>query len=327
MYKYAYIRVMRLMSLLAIIIWITMMTSVVCQAQEKRRTEDYSKAIQQRVEILSAIGDGRLNEDDVIEEVIREVVWFERMAHNKTYTKSYFFDSTTVNMARSFLDTLELSKDEELICRFYAGEISRIGKRLRSSEYKGTRIQEEYKARGTHFRRKLDFFGGFTGGVWIPVGNRNALGIHPTAGFALGADWPRYTFSIGIYVSWGHASDPYVVVKDGVARTTDEFTLAKPEIQFGRRLWYDNRHEFQVLVSSGGQWLRAIGKTDDYEGQTIFSFFAAIGFAYRYFLGEFDESFIQVEPAIDFSKLDTDGGTDLSGAAITMKFSWRWGGV
>lgn len=260
------------------------------------------------------------------DEILKQLAKHMHTCYNLHYTifqldqVSREYDSMTVHFARALLDRGELSKGEQLICRVYAADTTAKLDELMGEQFRGTRLQKAYISWQNDLAL-LSFK--LSTGLWVPAGPRSHLGIHPTFGFGLGVDWFRSAF----YLAWNgyfvKTEDSFVAIEGDRVDTVGRFLLNTAECQFEYKFWRRYPNEFLCTFATGVQWLRA-------KGRNISSLIGAVGLSYRFYssgygFGKYTMEYYGIESRIEFSRMNTQGGTDLAGVGVSIRIFIGWG--
>jgi hypothetical protein len=281
------------------------------------------------IRLLKAIYTHRLDDVSLAKEELRAMRWhwsdvgfdYDQSPYVSKDRDYIIFDSMLARFAEELLTRSDLSPEEKFICQAYFGDSTLSFKDLNSETYNNTRLQNAYVHLSREFAEPNIKF---SGGIWVPVGPRSSLGIHPKFGIAFGMDFYRSAFYLAWNGCFSNTGDPFVVHNNGQMETVEKFKINTFEGQFLYKFWRTYPHELQVTFVAGGQWLGVN------EGN-IFSIIGALGFAYRqygfgYGHGRYPIAYWGVESRIEFSRMNTDGGSNLSGAGISLNLSLGWGG-
>jgi hypothetical protein len=158
-------------------------------------------------------------------------------------------------------------------------------------------------------------------GVWIPHGNLSHVGSHTYIGFQLGASGmiPRVSISVSCAARLGSMSEWINVKNDDSVYQSNSYSAAYIGLDGSYAL---ARYKAHVLDIEGGlaldvQRVLSLKRTDinTKVTQTIFSPDINVGLGYKCW---FNKTYIGVDVKYHFLFYKNDGGTNLSGNAITV---------
>ncbi len=245
-------------------------------------------------------------------------------AYRRAYAEYGEFDTMTIGIARRLLERQDLSPSEEFICRVYTADTTVHFDELLGEKYNGTRLQMFYNSRADYYYSN-DIPMIFSAGAWIPTGERSGLGFSPGFGIAMGIDWYRTGFFIGAFGWFGRTSDSRVFFNSGGVSSKLEVVAA--EGQFVYKFWRNYPHEFLSTFTLGSQWLGSPGKKK-------FSILGGLGVSYRYYKAGYGHSdgshtllYYGIESRLEFSRIESVNGTNLSGVVIAIRLLCGYGGL
>ncbi len=163
--------------------------------------------------------------------------------------------------------------------------------------------------------------------AWIPLGNNAVLGVHPELGFQLGIKYSGWLADISLALRFGQAKQEYLVNYKGNIVSTKHFLGGFIGIDGGRELWRNSRHEVDALFGFGYDGFDAIQNgNNSSDNRSINSLNINGGIGYRYYLSPHGSDFVGFAVRYNVVHYATDGGTDLSGNTITLRFTYGWFG-
>jgi hypothetical protein len=166
----------------------------------------------------------------------------------------------------------------------------------------------------------FDFQAALLTGVWIPTGNNDVLGVHPQFGGYVGAK--RGCFEVGIsgLLSFVNAPQRYSVEYEGVVYDTKHYFGLCLGVDLGYEILYFRKNGFLLSAGLGYDWFLAEYFESDEQYKYIGSFFLNSGAGYRRYIFESRYGAVYLEVQVKYKLLDykNEGGTDLSGDAVTI---------
>jgi DNA-binding transcriptional MerR regulator len=235
---------------------------------------------------------------------------------------------------RLLAEKTSLSEVEKFLLEYYANYTLSLNE-LKKTEYNGTLLQEYFN----HYRKKsvtqVNLNTYLKGGIWIPQGNLAIVGMHPEFGGALGMTVGPFYADFVMAFRWGKAPDYYQVLYNNTIYNTNHFFGMYVGADMGYRLFYYNRHRFDVVggIAADGidvlndEIVNGFDEDESNHRSSIMSPNFNIGLGYKYQLKQ-SGRFIGLDLKYNFVNYKNTGGTDLSGNAVTIHllfgFSKLW---
>jgi hypothetical protein len=220
---------------------------------------------------------------------------------------------------------------QSLLSLFYSsrkGSTDSLFLKLQTEEHRNTPLGIAYYDYATAVRESGGQYVSIIAGGWVPVGKRRHVGNHPEVGFAAGMFGNRHFAELEFSAAVGDSKRDYVVRKDDSLVTTNDFTTWRILGILGRQVQRRVKDEFDILMGVGIQGLTAIyaGDSDKEKARMLHSVVGVAGAQYKRYLRSYSDSYLALQARWEMSKMNTDGGTDLTGSAFVLRlifgFSW-----
>jgi hypothetical protein len=233
----------------------------------------------------------------------------EKTQASLNYGLKYKYNQMTVAYAKSISQAYQPNSAEYLLCLFYMNEFNDFFSRLWKGKPEDSKLHKVF----WDFRREHEGFANnlsvmaFTG-IWQPLGDNLLLGTQPVLGLTLGKGFLFMEGSITLLVCGLIPTDHYSVLKnkEEITRTMFFRLYLGGEISF--LVFVFGQHEIRLLTGIGG------------DGNFDFqSFNINAGLGYRYYFNEQKDWFIFSELRYDLINYENEGGTDLSGPALSLR--------
>jgi hypothetical protein len=236
--------------------------------------------------------------------------------------------------ARQLIATWPAGSTESFICHVLAGDI-----RYPTSDLR--RNKENYAELNT-FQRTLSNYNnqyynswrnvrsgtvGVMAGIWLPTGNLQTLGTHPSAGVFWGGRYKKNEYDMVISFRFLHPTPRgYTFVRDDTSYTTHYYDGGYVGVDYTRYIFHRGRLELGLTSAAGYDFFDVIdGFKDDnsiahLEPFNEGSFDFSNGLRVKYFSHR--GTFIGLAAKYHLINYSNNGGTDLSGNAITIDLIW-----
>ena len=251
-------------------------------------------------------------------------------------TNRYSFDATedarklfvfTRSWARRLIVTQKLDSTESFLCRVFAGYIQNPGAVVR-------RNKESYAALNA-FREDLEnnnnrYFtarrnrrvgtAGIMVGSWSPTGNLRTLGTHPSVGVSLGIRNKMNEYDLVWSFRFLHPTPgSYTYLRHDTLFTSDYYDGGYIGFDYTRYVVHQPHFELGFISAVGYDYFSvASGFGGEYHIQplNVGSFDFSNGVRLKYFFHR--RSFIGLAAKYHLIHYSNEGGTDLSGNAVTV---------
>ncbi|HSG99424.1 MAG TPA: hypothetical protein VLB27_05205 [candidate division Zixibacteria bacterium] len=215
----------------------------------------------------------------------------------------------------------DLGRDERWLLEFLAEPSPGMFGRLKEDDLRYTAVGLAYHHTTTRIVSQAEDFVYLGGGAWSPRGSLRHIGGHPL--FELGGGWSKRSllFQFDITGRFGDAAKPYRVrLRDSLV-TTDYHSTLTLGGEFGYRVLTHRRSGVYLTLGLGVDVFFIEEWEEGETAESIDSFNANFGAVYRLFLGRYSSWFLQAQARYNALNFDTDGGTDLSGDALSFHLS------
>jgi hypothetical protein len=247
---------------------------------------------------------------------------------NSPERRSYIsatFDSLMTAIADSLAARRHDKSSEALLSSFFSsktGSVDSLFPKLQTNEYRNTPLGVAYHNYAMSVRDSRWEYITVLAGGWLPTGNRTYVGNHPDIGMAVGMCDGKDILELELSVGFLNAQRDYVVKYKNAWVATDNFTLVRIQGNYGRQVYRSMRKEFDLLIGLGAQGLIAITSNNDSDndkGKEFSSMVGMLGAQFKMFLNDYSDTFIGLQGRWEMSKINTEGGTDLTGSAFALR--------
>ncbi len=236
-------------------------------------------------------------------------------------------DGFTERIARELRSEMAEGSVERLLCDCFASDCDSLFVKLQQPVYAETSLRQFYEDEiATILMERDEANFAFYSGVWSPCGSAEQLGTHPILGAIMGGQSNGLHYNVVGEWRMGDAGSPYIVEHDGQVDTTTRFAGYYTGFELGHELVRSMQHQLYLRAGAGLDGFaydRAVG---DGPKQKVHSYNLNLGLAYRYNLQEHDLNYIGIEGVYNFVGYQADGGDELAGNTIGIRFLVGWGG-
>lgn len=275
--------------------------------------------------------------------IVREIISGEpdyKLAWNEiTYTTCGDYDSFVAKYAFDLKRSLDTASVAYAIATYYAfGRGSSFGAfyvfgrdsvldLLARGNYPGSCLQTRYDSVVDDMlekRRSLANNRSINVGMWIPTGNLQTLGAKPEIGAQIGRRYRRFGGDITALFRFLDAKHEYLVEHNDSLYRTDNFLgiyLGGGPVLRAHSSWSTS---FEIFSEAGWGGIMALA-ADDIKAKNadyMNSFNCNIGLTLRKYFGAFHTQYIGIQARYNIVDFDTNGGTNLSGDAVSINFIW-----
>ncbi len=241
---------------------------------------------------------------------------------------SEYFDFIKT-MATEQLKKPGLSPVEKFLLNFFANPSKQALNQLNDSEYNGSLLQEAWLDMSSRKASFQGFHVGFAAGEWIPQGNLSAIGNHPYCNFVIGGRGKNDKFMCDIAGGFRFGSSPnnYKVKVNDSAINTKSYIGYYAGLEETFAVWRNYRHEVDVFA--GLAW-EGYSTTPDTSVSYLSSVNFNVGVGYKLYVkhkqkkNNMVHSYIAFQAKYHFIHYANDGGTDLTGNALTVGLAYGW---
>lgn len=280
-----------------------------------------------RLQVLLALQSGFMPADlyaSTLFRAIRYYKWYYRYGDedSRKYRASHesAFDTLIDKLAASALEkTAPQSVEHQIVCAMTGAPDSLYHLLQRPGSTSG--LSEAYRARADSVRYSSEEYFGLFSGTWMPQGERHILANQALVGVTTGFKWHRFIFEIMFYGAVGGQSKSYDVNVGGMLHPSTDFNLLVYAGDFGYEFWRNQHHEIDGLIGIGVQEAVLIfeGSKEYEDGKLAYAFHTSAGLGYRFYPFKYNSTFLFVQPRVELGKINTDGGSDLSGYALSIR--------
>lgn len=234
------------------------------------------------------------------------------------------FDSLTVALAKS-IDKANLPKLEKMFVTLYQDSIDSFFDMVYAEPVDNDLSRlfwQAVKKAASGANRSW----GFQTGVWFPLGSAKIVGNHPLIGCYVGGGFGKITAEFDMNFKFLKSRNVYIVEQDGVDYDTDHFFGGYIGLDVSVAIEKGRKHSFNLLSGIAFDGWDALEK-DEAKGvkaQGIFGHSVNLGLGYHRYYSTL--GCIGIDARYNFTNFSNDGGTDVSGNAITVVLRWGFFG-
>ncbi len=245
--------------------------------------------------------------------------------YNRGYGSPAPFYRFIQKWATDLLQNNSLATNEIMILQVLAGQIQDPDGYLvkHSSDY--PYLSSLLKAKNKKIIKDNRALLALTTGAWIPMGDLQVLGVHPTIGGLLGYHNHANEFDLNVAAKFMKSPNLYKIYRQDSVYQTDYFSGIYAGLDYTRYLVQRSNFEMGILGGVGYDGFNIADDGDDDEEKnqhlkplTIASFNANAGLRFSYY---FPRSFcIGLMARYNFVNYNNSGGTSFNGNNLTVNF-------
>jgi len=294
-----------------------------------------------RLKILASIWDGAFEEDIYNSRIIDALIWRydsgrdreikgrvkPGLASGDIASPADFafgiaaFDSFTTIFADQLLPHTTAGTVEQFFCLFYSGEVDLAMAMLHGDDLAGSDLR-------WYYQREMSFLNqevarpelALTGGYWRPGGDLLRVGDHLQWGATFGMRQDHWLARMVLEIRPGRTDYPYYVNNEYYEGMSDRFDNMYFGLEVGREFLDYGPHRIDLFVGLGFDGIKPFWEEDLVLGTVN----ANLGFGYRVFLGPARSWMAGVDYRFEFVGSRNSGGTELSGDATCLRFSFGY---
>ncbi len=294
-----------------------------------------------RLKILAAIWDGAFEEAIYSSRIIDALIWRYDPNRQKKVTGRVdpglasgdiagpadfafgiaSFDSFTTDWADQLLPHTSVGTVEEFFCLFYSGKVDLAYEMLHGQDLSGSDLR-------WYYQREMSFLGqekarpevALTGGYWRPHEDLLRVGDHAQWGVLLGVRHDRWLGRLVFEFRPGRTDYPYLVNNDNYEGRSNRFDNFYFGLEVGREVVNYGPHRVDIFGGLGFDGIKPFWEEDLVLGTVNINF----GFGYRVFLGRGRSWVAGVDYRLESIGVRNSGGTNLSGDANCLRFSFGY---
>jgi hypothetical protein len=288
-----------------------------------------------RCKIILSIDDGSFNESLYDNGIFRMLRNYERNStlydgkdvqwhyYGYRYDNQYInrLNKFTVKLSKTLLETKELSAVERFFIRIYANDFDQpLFQMLDSDELNETKIKELYKEKN----KSGYFHNDWILGVWIPQGNLDILGVHPSFGYRLGVKYQKLTADLSLIFQFVNSPNTYQVYKNGILWDTNNFLGGYIGLDAGYELFRLKGNSIDLIGGIAFNGFDTIN--EEIEGEknnltkSINSLNLNIGLGYKFHFKNqrSNQRYVGIDFKYNFVNFKNPHGTNLEGNTYTV---------
>ncbi|MEZ5359530.1 MAG: hypothetical protein R3F48_11990 [Candidatus Zixiibacteriota bacterium] len=229
-------------------------------------------------------------------------------------------------LAEKVYDTYQPGTLEHLWAGFLKGDFHYFYREIKEPRYDGSDIQRYYlevmnKITRQHRGQGTNYAGSI--GMWIPHGSNELLGNKTQFGFFWGYKIGIVQLDMSLAISAAKTKSIYTYYDDGLEFTTNDLLHVYCGLDIGYELLTTGNNQFELLGGIGydglsGDKENTYGEVDD--AHFINSLNVNLGFRYKLFVSKYHDWYVGVQTRYNVIDFDSEGGSDLSGNAVTLEF-------
>jgi hypothetical protein len=212
----------------------------------------------------------------------------------------------------------------QLLCYYYASDYERLFEAIRSLSYERTPLQHAYLERVSEVVRtegQPTYHYSFYSGIWVPSGQNELLGSHMGVGATFGLIQRGWQLDGNFGYRFISSKDDYDVMQDGSLRSTHTFSDLFLGVDLSHELIHFAGFELDALGGIGYEGLNAIASRNEEETKWLSTLNLNLGGRLKYYINAFQTIYIGVDTRYNWLDWNNEGGTALSGDAITVMFT------
>ncbi len=295
-----------------------------------------------RARTLLMIHDGVLTRENEPENLLEMAINFEirnglmddedvekRDDYFETY-RDYFgyvpvnspFDRETRKLANTMLAEGQYDDLAKALLTLYSGRTHDFFQILKKGELEGTVLQESYRKRVKELRGKPEFNLGISSGIWMPTSDLQALGNKPFAGVLVGVKRGRWAVNASFEMRFGTAGDEVFIHSRDTITRAKHYQGGFLGLEATGLVLETGRFRSGLFLTTGFDITDLVEEGQDPRGKTLYSPAIATGFFLGYAFP--NRTQLAIKPGIQFLNYKNDGGTPLSGNAITLRLVFSY---
>ncbi|GEM_PF-2874581 len=208
------------------------------------------------------------------------------------------------------------------LCMTYGPAPEHLFERFQEPGYPTTAWRTRYDQEVQKLVRLREVHASVFTGLWIPTGNLQPLGIHPTLGFQLGGKKNKLSYDLTVAFMFGASAEPYPAKRNRDADTTEltsHYFGVNGSIDFGWDLFSKKANEIQLKAGVGFDGFDAFDVEEGVKNMsgTISVLDLSAGVAYRRYLAK--RGYLGLEVKYHHVNYSTSGIVDMNSAPITIR--------
>lgn len=212
--------------------------------------------------------------------------------------------------------SLPACNDQTMILQAYAGYLEPFTAALKDRTC--TSALSKYYARHVNrVERRAKVDAAFIVGTWMPYGNANTLGTHPSFGFLFGFSKKRMMFDMVMEFRTGKPNNSYQVMHQGLLVTTDHYFGGYFGVDVGYEFMSYGRSRFYFMTGIAADGFDSIEPEEDQKGKSFFVLNLNAGAGWKLFTR--DGSYVGLDLRHNWMNYENTGGTPLDGNAVTLR--------
>lgn len=228
------------------------------------------------------------------------------------------------HIADSCTKTLDNTKEEYLISRYYTGDTAYFFNSLRNQNYAGSIINEEYHRRAKEIlNSSLGSIYCLTG-IWQGIGKYDFFGTHPQVGIGFSAKKMRFFCDLVILFRFLNSKEPYFVCYRDEVAASKSFHDFYMGVEPGYGILKRNRYQFELLGGVGYETIGARKYNDKETIRWLRSLNINGGIGLKYFYDPFETRYIAVQLRLIHTGFDRSVDDNLTGEAVSLRFIWAF---
>ncbi len=213
------------------------------------------------------------------------------------------------------------------IATYYAYGADSVLTLLAENTYPGTCLQATYDTTVADLvdrRRGFATNWAFTAGAWVPTGELDLLGVKPEIGIQGGIRFRHFGGDLTWLFRFIDSRESYIVGYGDSLYTTDKYFDMYLGLDPVFRLYTGWSASVELVGGIGYEGIMSL-PSDEIDGDAahyISSLNLNGGFTTRLFYGQKHTKYFGLQTRVSYLDFATDGGSDLSGAAVSINLVW-----
>ncbi len=228
------------------------------------------------------------------------------------------FDKYTKTLAGKNINKYPKKSIEYAWCEFYSGQTDSLFYRIQKFKYPDSKLTYGYYDHVNRIKTMIDWNWAISTGVWIPMGEMAALGVHPELGVVFGGKGGRLSCDFDLSIRFLNSSHYDAKWGDSIYNT-NHFFGAYIGLDFGWDLYRGKQNNLVLLGGIGWDGFEAISSemlnSSDYAFVSSYNFNFGVGFMHR-FNGS---AYMNIQLKCNIVNYTMNNVIDYKGVPITVK--------
>jgi hypothetical protein len=279
---------------------------------------------------------GILNEENILEQAIAFEIR-EKLVSEGNYVKirEYYelypeffgyvspghpFDIQTRQWARRLKSEVASGSFSYIFLQLYEGQTEEFFATLRDGFFQDTRLAAQYKNKLETIIKLPELNLGVNAGLWVPSGNLDVLGLHPSIGIVLGAKTKNTYFDAVFEFRFGKAAEDVMITVRDTLVATRNYQGGYAGIEVSQILIRTNNSSWELFAGGGYDIIDIVEDAIDPERQSFGSPAIHLGVGYKFYFK--NRTWLSVKPGVYILNHKHATGSSLDGNAISFRLTY-----